>query len=389
VQNLGSNFPARPSESPSGTGKAAEQAGEAAAQTGTAPVANPANQGSGSSKVAETVVDGISHTAHITNGINSSKIVQNEAATAEAHKVNRQPGKVDVDKFAADLKTKGHGVTPADAKALNDAHVARMNASPHGMGHWQPPHDEAASAFKVKAGPDGIDAARVHGGKVDPNSPLDEKGRPSRFDEKGGFLTDKKGLDGLTRKEIQQKLALDKAPQFLQDAKLPAGSEVDLTNIGKQENFKGPDGKPIPVQQGGGVQFHDTQRQASFEQERVKGVDLAKRDIDIHSQRFANGLNKFGKAFKPVGVITDSANLLQAFQKDGNTIGKETIKEGASIAGGWGGGIAGAKGGAVLGAGIGALGGPIGVAAGGVIGGVVGGIAGALGGSWLGGWLAS
>jgi hypothetical protein len=99
--------------------------------------------------------------------------------------------------------------------------------------------------------------------------------------------------------------------------------------------------------------------------------------------RTARVLNTAGKIARPVAVVTDGIRLANAYNQDGNRIGRNTIRTGGSVAGGWGGAAAGAWGGAKAGAVIGTfIGGPAGTAVGGLIGGVVGGIGGAFLGSW-------
>jgi hypothetical protein len=101
--------------------------------------------------------------------------------------------------------------------------------------------------------------------------------------------------------------------------------------------------------------------------------------------RTAKVLNVAGKIARPVAIAVDAGRLANAYNQDGNKIGKNTIRTGGSVAGGWGGAAAGAWGGAKAGAIIGTfVGGPAGTAVGGLIGGIVGGIGGAFLGSWAG-----
>jgi hypothetical protein len=101
--------------------------------------------------------------------------------------------------------------------------------------------------------------------------------------------------------------------------------------------------------------------------------------------RTARVLNVAGKIARPVAIAVDAGRLANAYSQDGNRIGRNTIRTGGSIAGGWGGAAAGAWGGAKAGAVIGTfVGGPVGTAVGGLIGGIVGGIGGAFLGSWAG-----
>ena len=99
----------------------------------------------------------------------------------------------------------------------------------------------------------------------------------------------------------------------------------------------------------------------------------------------------------PVAVAIDALRLGDAFVQDGNTFGKNTIRTGGSVAGGWAGAWAGAEAGAAGGAFVGGilgsfvpvLGNAVGAGVGGFVGGLAGGIAGGLGGSWLGGKITS
>ncbi len=100
--------------------------------------------------------------------------------------------------------------------------------------------------------------------------------------------------------------------------------------------------------------------------------------------RVGRGLEFAGRVARPVAVVVDGARLANAYNQDGNRIGRNTIRTGGSVAGGWGGAAAGAWGGAQVGAAFGTIGGPLGIAAGGIIGGFVGGIGGAFLGSWAG-----
>lgn len=93
-------------------------------------------------------------------------------------------------------------------------------------------------------------------------------------------------------------------------------------------------------------------------------------------------LNATGKIAVPLAVGVDSYRLYNAYSADGGQIGDNTIRTGASIAGGWTGaavgGAAGAKGGAAIGGAIGAFFGGVGAAPGAAIGGILGGIGGAI-----------
>jgi len=95
-------------------------------------------------------------------------------------------------------------------------------------------------------------------------------------------------------------------------------------------------------------------------------------------------LDAIGKIAKPVAIATDVIRIGDAINADGGTIGNNTIKTTASVAGGWagawGGAALGAKGDAVVGSFFGP--GP-GTAVGGFFGGLGGGVIGAFGGSWL------
>lgn len=90
-------------------------------------------------------------------------------------------------------------------------------------------------------------------------------------------------------------------------------------------------------------------------------------------------LEVLGRIAKPVAIVTDAVRIGNAVSMDGNTIGKNTIKTSASVAGGWGGALAGAT----VGVWFGVVGAAPGAAIGGFIGAIGGGIAGAFGGSWV------
>jgi hypothetical protein len=95
-------------------------------------------------------------------------------------------------------------------------------------------------------------------------------------------------------------------------------------------------------------------------------------------------LDAIGKVAKPVAIATDVVRMGDAINADGGTVGINTVRTGASVAGGWAGAWAGAGAGAFLGAKIGLLGGPfaeITVPIGGFVGGIAGGIGGAFAGS--------
>jgi len=110
-------------------------------------------------------------------------------------------------------------------------------------------------------------------------------------------------------------------------------------------------------------------------------------------ERFGKGalaLETANKISGPVAIATDVARLGLAYESDGGTIGQNTQRTAASVAGGWAGAFAGAK----LGAGFGALaggvlgntiapvlGGVAGAGVGGFAGGIIGGIWGAYHGS--------
>jgi len=95
-------------------------------------------------------------------------------------------------------------------------------------------------------------------------------------------------------------------------------------------------------------------------------------------------IDAISKVAKPVAIATDVMRIGVAVNTDGGTIGNNTIKTSASVAGGWagawGGAALGAKGGAVVGSFFGP--GP-GTAIGGFVGGIGGGLIGSFGGSWL------
>lgn len=82
----------------------------------------------------------------------------------------------------------------------------------------------------------------------------------------------------------------------------------------------------------------------------------------------------------PVGLFLSVNELYNGYQLDGGkvqTVGYNTVRATASVAGGWAGGMAGLKTGAAIGFGIGYVPGSI-------IGGTIGGFIGTMGGSWFG-----
>jgi hypothetical protein len=95
-------------------------------------------------------------------------------------------------------------------------------------------------------------------------------------------------------------------------------------------------------------------------------------------------IDAIGKIAKPVAIATDVIRIGVAVNADGGTIGNNTIKTTASVAGGWAGALGGAALGAKSGAVVGSFFGPgPGTAIGGFVGGIGGGLIGSFGGSWL------
>ncbi|MBX3171340.1 MAG: hypothetical protein KF760_28280 [Candidatus Eremiobacteraeota bacterium] len=371
MSNLGSNFPKPGTVNPSKVDRASQhRAAEAAVPNG---VQQPANQGGNlPTKEAGEVVKGL-------DAANNTKEFRDAAATARRNEVNRPgrgpDGAAQVRQTAGDLRAGGHQVDKSSGRKLNGEFVARNGGKdyqvpkelgPDGKprvkdGAWVPPSDPRGPGNKVTVGPEGLQTDRVHGAH-------NPKG--------GGFTVPKGSTDGLLRSEIQEKLALDKPPTHRQSVTHQPGVQLNQSVIGDQpghgkvggqgQQFEIPNRDNVRNQFGGSVRLNDT---------------------EVRAQRFADKLGKVGKVFKPIGVATDAIELGQAFQKDGGTVGKNTVKAATNVAGGWAGAAAGAKGGALLGAALGTAVPVVGNIAGGIIGGVVGGIGGALLGGNLGNWL--
>jgi RHS repeat-associated protein len=115
----------------------------------------------------------------------------------------------------------------------------------------------------------------------------------------------------------------------------------------------------------------------------VTGVPDPHTPITRTTLRTLEGAGKtieaISKVAKPVAIVTDAIRLGVAVNADGGTLGSNTIKTSASVAGGWAGALGGAALGAKGGAAVGSLFGP---GPGTVIGGFVGGIGGSLVGSF-------
>lgn len=319
-------------------------------------------------------------------GINTKQFKE-AADTAKRNEVNRpnRPGvspdktKTDVKTLAEKLRQDGHKLERTKGQTFNSESVRKRGATetevgPDGKKHvkkgtYVPPSDPKANAYKVEIGDKGLKTDRVFTAE----NPDDLAKRA----KSGGFLAPKGSLDGLTSKEIQEKLALKDRPTHIQDVHTNPGGKKNLSVVGPQ---------PGLGQKGGqGLQFELPERDGKTEFGKVKRLN----DLEVHTQRFARDLGKVGKVFKPIGVVTDALDLKQAYEKDGGKIGKETIKTGAGIAGGWGGAVAGAKLGALGGAALGSFVPVVGNVVGGVVGGIVGGVVGAFAGSGFGRWLFS
>ena len=93
------------------------------------------------------------------------------------------------------------------------------------------------------------------------------------------------------------------------------------------------------------------------------------------------------KVTGPVNIATSTYDLYEGFQLDGGqikTVGYNTARATADVAGGWAGAAAGAALGAAAGAAVGVSFGGVGAIPGSIIGGAIGGVVGTVGGSWLG-----
>lgn len=317
-----------------------------------------------------------------------TKSFKDASAAAERNEANRphrqttNQTRSQIKGFAKDLRDQGHTLEKTHGQRLNAESVKKRGATPTEAGpdgktrvksgEYAPPSDPKAKAYKIDVGKDGLKSDRVFTvGKGADAKAIAEKG--------GGFSAPKGSLDGLTRKEIQEKLALKEKPTHIQDVTTPGGGKKNLSVVGDQPGLSKQGGK--------GLQFHHSRDSGS------KFGDFKRlNDLEVHTQRFARNLervSKVGKVFKPIGIVTDALDLKNSFQKDGNTVGKETIKTAAGITGGWGGAVAGAEVGALTGAALGTVVPVVGNVVGGVVGGFIGGIAGAYGGSTLGKWLFS
>jgi hypothetical protein len=299
------------------------------------------------------------------------------------------------------LQTEGHSArrigTGADLNRAFENHQRRQSLA-RGQtptpGVWESPHQADAGAYRARIGEGGLRTVRVTGAEStraeNGRTVLDARDRTGGArSEVGRFHALESDLEGLTRTEIRERLAIDHRPRFLQRTVLSEGSEVNVSRIGEQRNLS--NGR----RGGGGVQFHDASNNAaSFAQRapvrptlsqritRVRNgrevsasngnVDLRARDAEIRAQRVASRFRSVGRVLRPVGIVADTVSLGDAFRRDGRRVGRETAREATSI----GGGVAGGWAGAQLGASIGALGGPVGVVVGGVAGGIIGGFLG-------------
>ena len=331
----------------------------------------------------------------------SSGRFRREADRGDRSLANRRGAPADnLESAVRRLESQGHSARPVGTGAdLNRAFENHARRSAHARGEayrpgstgWESPHQADAGAYRARVGENGLRTVRV----ASAEGTRFENGRQvlgtrSGARERGAFHALESDLDGLTRSEIRDRLAIDHRPRFLQRTRLAPGSEVNLSRIGVQNSL--PNGARV----GGGVQFHDASRNAvdRFAQRaperptlaqrisRVRNgreattsagnIDLRARDAEIRAQRVASRFRGVGRILRPVGVIADAFSLRGAYQRDGNRIGRETTREVASISGSLAGGWAGAQAGAA----IGALGGPVGVVVGGIVGGVIGGFLG-------------
>ncbi len=333
----------------------------------------------------------------------SSSRFRREAARGDRSLANRRsPASDNLETTVRRLQGEGHSSrrigTGAELNRAFENHAQRRAHSggrSYSPGRWEAPHQADAGAHRMQVGEGGLRTVRVTGteGSRSENGRrvIDARTRDGGTRaERGGYHALETDLEGLTRREIRDRLAIDELPNHLQRTRLAEGSEVNVSRIGEQRNLEnGP-------RRGGGVQIHDASNNAAdrFAQRaperpslrqriaRVRSgrevrasnsnIDLRARDSEIRAQRVASRFRSVGRVLRPVGVIADGVSVSQAYRRDGNRVGRETAREvtsiGGSVAGGWAG--------AQTGAAIGALGGPVGVVVGGAVGAIVGGFLG-------------
>jgi hypothetical protein len=331
-----------------------------------------------SSESRDTPLDAASTIFTGADGAQSSMEFKDAAAEAHRTEANR-PGRgpSGVDEFLEtkeQLRQDGHEVKRSTGKRVNAEHIAdkelrsqrryrvETEIGPDGRSRvkskgWVPPSADGPAA-NIRVGEQGLETSRVTNGS--------NKGV-------GGFSAPLGSIDGLTREEIQQKLALDEPPTHKSTVRHEPGAHLRQSVVGPQPGHD----------QGGkqGSQFEHVKRsEASI----VPGSETELHDLNVKSSRFAGALDRIGRVFRPLGVATDTKQIANAIRKDGGTVGLHTVREATSVAGGWAGGIVGAQGGATLGAAVGTAVFPF---VGSVTGGLVGGLAGGILGSFAGGNL--
>ena len=329
-----------------------------------------------------TPLDVASATAKGADGAQGTREFRDAAAEAHRTEVNRPGrGRTGVDEFRDtrdQLRRDGHQVERSTGRRANGEHIADREVhsqsryqvdsetGPDGrsrvrQGGWVPPADPRAPAANVTVGEQGLQTSRVTNGS---NGGV------------GGFSAPQGSLDGLTRAEIQEKLALDQRPTHISSVQHEPGAQLRQSVVGAQ---------PGHNQAGGqGSQFEHVDRSRASV---VPGSETRLHDGNVRASRVAGALDDVGRAFRPLGVITDTLQIADAIQQDGGTVGSNTVREATNVAGGWAGGVAGAQAGAALGAAVGTVVPIVGNVVGGLVGGVVGGIAGSLLGGNLGNWL--
>ncbi|MBP3608863.1 MAG: hypothetical protein J6J42_00840 [Lachnospiraceae bacterium] len=116
-----------------------------------------------------------------------------------------------------------------------------------------------------------------------------------------------------------------------------------------------------------------------------KKISSVTYNIGKNAGKITKTLKVGGRAVAVAAAIMDGKEIYDAYKKDGNKVGENTITTTSGVAGSWVGAIGGAKAGATGGAAIGTMICPgLGTTIGGIIGGFIGGIVGAIGGKTVG-----
>lgn len=324
-----------------------------------------------SAKGAEAASVDVGSAADGLEAAGKTQNVRDAARTARRNEKNR-PGKgpnagQEIRAGAKKLQEAGHEVKATRGDVLNTEQIERQGGGPKTevgpdgksrikKGEYAPGAYDKAPGYRVEVKGQPILAERVHGAS----------------NAGGGQWTGLRGTtEGLTKKEIQKKLALKDAPTHRQAVVHNPGAKLNKSVIGAQEGLNQP-GKL-------GVQFNIPERSSVNE----FGASKKLNDLEVHAERFAKGLRSAGKVFKPIGALTDSVELASAFKQDGYTIGQKTRDSATNVVGSWAGAAAGAKYGGATGATLGSVVPGVGTVFGGVTGSFIGGLGGAYYGSDL------